>query len=117
MAIAAVSVAVDGGFFGNQYNWYSFDEGMREITDSNKPGIVIIYKNWCGACRALGKRISNDERLLEFSKHFVMILAADEEEPEGEKFLPGIFPSICLFCRWTRKVLSQSLFCQCRWGN
>ena len=100
LVIAAVSVAVDGGFFGNQYKWYSFDEGMEEISHSNKPGVVIIYKNWCGACRALGKRISNDERLIEFSKHFVMILAADEEEPEGEKFLPGIFEVICSFCRW-----------------
>ena len=89
--LVIASAAFDGGFFGNQYIWYSFKDGMKEITKTNKPGVVIIYKNWCGACRALGKRISNDERLVEFSKRFVMILAADEDEPEDEKWLPGIF--------------------------
>ena len=88
--------AVDGGYFGNLYSWHSFDEGMKAIRELNKPGVVIIYKNWCGACRGLGKRIATDERLIDFSKRFVMILAADEEEPEEEKWLPGIHSS-CLF--------------------
>lgn len=94
--LVTASAAFDGGFFGNQYNWHSFDEGMNELTKSNQPGVIIIYKNWCGACRALGKRISNDERLIEFSKRFVMILAADEDEPEDEKWLPGILCFIML---------------------
>lgn len=88
--LITVSAAVDGGFFGNRCEWRSFSDGMKEITETNKPGVVIIYKNWCGACRALGKRVSNDDKLLEFSKHFVMILAADEDEPEDEKWLSGI---------------------------
>ena len=87
--LLTASAAVDGGFFGNRFNWLSFSEGMNEISRTNKPGIVIIYKNWCGACRSLGKRIATDEKLIEFSKHFVMILAPDEEEPEDEKWLPG----------------------------
>ena len=113
--LVTVSAAVDGGFFGNQYEWRSFTDGMKEIAEKNKPGVVIIYKNWCGACRALGKRVSNDERLLEFSKRLVMILAADADEPEEEKWLPGIFEKRCLFCRWKREVLSSHLLRQWRW--
>ena len=88
---------------------------MKEIRAKNQPGVVIIYKNWCGACRALGKRISNDERVIEFSKHFVMILAADEEEPEDEKWLPGIYCFLLLFYRWKRQVLSSCFLCEWRW--
>ena len=113
--LVTVAAALDGGFFGNQYNWYSFDEGMKEIRAKNQPGVVIIYKNWCGACRALGKRISNDERVIEFSKHFVMILAADEEEPEDEKWLPGIYCFLLLFYRWKRQILSSCFLCEWRW--
>ena len=34
--LVTAATALDGGFFGNQYNWYSFDEGMKDIDESLK---------------------------------------------------------------------------------
>ena len=76
-------------YFGNQIAWRSLKDGMKEMEESHKPGIVIIFKSWCGACKGLGRRIASDEKTIEFSKRFVMILAMDDEEPEEEKWLPG----------------------------
>ena len=81
--------ALNPGFFGNQIAWRSFQDGMKEVESTNKPAVVIIYKSWCGACRGLGRRVATDEKIIEFSKRFVMILAADDDEPEEEKWLPG----------------------------
>lgn len=56
----------------------------------NKPGILIISKTRSVASRDLGISMSQNEKLIELSHQFVMILAEDDEEPEDEKYLPGI---------------------------
>ena len=64
---------------------------MREIERVNKPGIVVIGKRFSGACREFARSIADNKELISMSKHFVMILALDEDEPEDEKWLPGCF--------------------------
>ena len=59
---------------------------MQQIAETGKPGVV----SWSGASRGLGKRIAKDEKIIELSKQFVMILAGDEDEPEDEKWFPGL---------------------------
>lgn len=60
---------------------------MRE---ENKPGILFISKTRSAASRDLGISMSQNEKLIQLSHQFVMILAEDDEEPEDEKYLPGI---------------------------
>ena len=88
--LAIASAALDGGSFGNQIHWYGFQDGMKQIAETGKPGVVIVALSWSGASRGLGKRIAKDEKVIELSKQFVMILAGDEDGPEDEKWFPGL---------------------------
>lgn len=63
---------------------------MKKIVELNKPGILIISKSGSGACRDLGISMSKNEEMIKLAKEFVMILAPDNNEPEDEKYLPGI---------------------------
>ena len=95
--LAIALAALDGGSFGSRIQWYNFQDGMKAVKELDKPGIVIIALSWSGASKGLGKRIAQDDKVYELSKQFVMILAGDEDEPEDEKWLPGL--RFCLSIR------------------
>ena len=99
--------------YGSAYEWKSFSEGMRTIESENKPGIVVIGKRFSGACRDFARSIADNKELISMSRHFVMILALDDDEPEDEKWLPGVFNNACVIIRFSRKVLSASPVREC----
>ena len=37
--------------FGEHFNWQSFDQGLAEAKETNKPVMLVIHKTWCGACK------------------------------------------------------------------
>ena len=57
----------------------------------------MFHRSYCSACDRLGSEVKENEELIELSKQFVMILAGDEDEPEDEKWLPGL--RFCLSIR------------------
>ena len=63
---------------------------MELIQQYQKPGILIISKTWSGSSRDLAASMSENGKLIQLSKQFVMILAQDDNEPEDEKYLPGL---------------------------
>lgn len=61
----AVSCLAETSDFGDAIDWVeSYEQGMhavlccyaagvRQARESDKPGVVIIHKSWCGACKNL----------------------------------------------------------------
>lgn len=74
--------------FGEQFEWYSFDDGLRAAEAFAKPAVVVIHKSWCGACRNLGPVFAASEELMSLAKDFVMINVADDEEPRDAAWHP-----------------------------
>ena len=76
-------------YFGNEVEWKKFREGLQEIVDEHKPGIILIEKTWCPTCKKVGERFKNDAEFVELSKQFVMIACIDDDEPTYDEFRPG----------------------------
>ena len=76
-------------YFGDQINWKKFQDGLREIAEDHKPGIILIGKSWCNTCKKVGAKFQQDSELIELSKQFVMISCIDDEEPDYDEFRPG----------------------------
>lgn len=98
-----------GKYFGEEYNWKPFKEGLKEICETKKPGIILIGKDWCETCKKTGVKFQNDKELLELSRNFVMISCYDNEEPDFDEFRPGRDFEFSAICRWD--LLSSILFC------
>ena len=98
-----------GKYFGEDYNWKPFKEGLQEICETKKPGIILIGKEWCESCKKTGAKFQNDKELLELSRNFVMISCYDNEEPDYDEFRPGSDCVVSVICRWN--LLSSILFC------
>jgi thiol-disulfide isomerase/thioredoxin len=77
-----------GRSFGDQHEWYSFDDGLRVAEAHGKPAVIVIHKSWCGACRSLGPRFAASEEITALAKDFVMINVQDDEEPRDASWHP-----------------------------
>ena len=63
---------------------------MKEIKEKKRPGVVLIHREWCSACRTIGRYCYDNIPLIKMSKKFVMISAPAGEEPQDETFQMGI---------------------------
>ncbi|CAL4086332.1 unnamed protein product, partial [Meganyctiphanes norvegica] len=81
---------------GEFYEWHSLEDGLTLSSETGKPVMLIIHKSWCGACKALKPQFSQSDKILELSKHFVMVNTVDDEEPNDTKYQPdgGYIPRI-----------------------
>lgn len=89
-------------------DWKTFDEGMSEIKQSGKPGIVLIQRPSCPACRNLNAILARSTKIQDLSKSFVMIRCNSGENLHDEAYKGGCCKSICLMCRWF--LCATSLF-------
>lgn len=76
-------------FFPKEIHWRRFKEGLKEIAQEHKPGIILIEQSWCSSCKTVGARFCEDKELIELSNQFVMIACCNEEEPNFDEFRPG----------------------------
>lgn len=74
--------------WGETIEWKTFDDGLKAAKKNDKPLMLLIYKTWCGACKALKPVFAKSQEIAELSKHFVMVNVEDEEEPKDEKYRP-----------------------------
>ena len=44
----------------SQIKWYSYDEGMKQIKLTGKPGLLIIYADWCPTCKEYSTLFAQD---------------------------------------------------------
>ncbi|KJE89630.1 thioredoxin domain-containing protein 12 [Capsaspora owczarzaki ATCC 30864] len=77
-----------GRGFGDKYAWYKLDAGIRLIADTGRPGMIVVHKSWCGACKSLGPVFAAAKPVLDEAHNFVMINVFDDEEPSTPDFGP-----------------------------
>ena len=106
---AYVTCDPDNGWGGN-INWQaSLDDMKAKMKDTNKPGMLIIHKSWCGACKQLKPKFAASTKIEKLSEDFVMLNTLDDDEPSGEQFTPdgGYIPRILFLDPSTQKVVPQ----------
>ena len=79
-----------GGAFGEYIRWRTYEDGMKEIKEKKRPGLIVIHRDLCSSCQTIGGYCSDDIPLIKMSKKFVMISAPNGEEPQDETFQMGI---------------------------
>ncbi|VDP09206.1 unnamed protein product [Soboliphyme baturini] len=74
----------------------SYHPAMFTDIFRKKPMFLLIHKTWCPACQQLKPKFSKAKKLVEISKHFIMVNTQDDEEPWEEKYKPdgGYIPRI-----------------------
>jgi thiol:disulfide interchange protein len=65
--------------------WQALDEGLIEAKRTNKPVLVVIYADWCPACREYSKLFYN-RQIEKMSSDFVFVLIDIDREKDAEKF-------------------------------
>uniref|UniRef100_A0A7S4KHM2 Thioredoxin domain-containing protein 12 n=1 Tax=Paramoeba aestuarina TaxID=180227 RepID=A0A7S4KHM2_9EUKA len=94
-----VALAVVGGAFCGEHGeahgfndaidwWNDLDAAIEEIKSTKKPGLVIIHKSWCGACKNLKRAVDGPQGdvIVKASSDYVMINLADNAEPSNPEF-------------------------------
>ena len=61
---------------GEAIDWKTYEDGIRQIRETEKPGFLLIYNPACPACQTLDRTFKNSKLIQELSKEFVMIRAS-----------------------------------------
>ncbi len=96
---ASAASAVNGGDLARGWGnlaWVPLKEGLAQAATSEKPLMLVIWKTWCGACKALRPLFSDSAAIAAEAENFVVVNAVDDEEPAGAEFAPdgGYIPRI-----------------------
>ena len=72
-----------------QVQWKDYEEGLKEMKVSSKPGLVLIYRPTCPACKHLQSIINNSGEIEELSKQLVMIKCDEGHAPRDIDYRGG----------------------------
>ncbi len=77
-------------------DWVALKEGQALAAASEKPLMLVIWKTWCGACKALRPLFSDSAEIASEAANFVVVNTVDDEEPAGAEYSPdgGYIPRI-----------------------
>jgi len=93
-------IAAKSNGWNENIDWAAdIDSFQAKIKESGKPGMMIIHKSWCGACKSLKPKFIASKAIEEASKDFVMLNTIDDDEPSGDQYKPdgGYIPRILFF--------------------
>ncbi|EEB19224.1 thioredoxin domain-containing protein 12 precursor, putative [Pediculus humanus corporis] len=75
--------------FGTSLKWETtLETGLQKIITRQKPGMIVVHKSWCGACRGLKPKFESSKDITHLSEGFVMISLADDNHPKDGKYMP-----------------------------
>ena len=83
-----------GGELGDEINWRSYEEGINEIRETKKPGLIIFHRDKSNSCVRLGNEMRGYKQLIKRSEKFVMISCNGENDPQTDVFDYGKFGSL-----------------------
>lgn len=94
--------------FNENINWVNIDDGLRFVKERKRPGLILIHKSWCGACKHLKPGVTQSKEMEDLSRKFVMINIQDEEEPNEKKYKPdgGYIPRV-LFVNTEGEMMNE----------
>jgi len=103
-ALASVDTTPDdaaaaGGLargWGDALPWVSYADSFGLAQSSGKPIMLVVWKTWCGACKALRPRFAESAAIAAHADDFVFVNVVDDEEPAEDRFKPdgGYIPRI-----------------------
>ena len=82
---SSISSSLSRGW-GDNVKWVSITDAFRVSKEENKPVMTIIWKSWCGSCKALKPLVAESEDFATLASEFVMVNAGDDEEPASEDY-------------------------------
>ena len=78
----------------SEIQWRDYAGGMEEILETKKPGVVLIYRPTCPACRVLNGIFEKSASVAALAKDFVMIRSVDGSESFQGAFRGGTLLTI-----------------------
>lgn len=66
----------------------NLQDGIKKVTETRRPGMVIIHKSTCGACKNLKAILSGSKEIDRLSSYFIVISLVDDDEPRETKWTP-----------------------------
>lgn len=87
---------VGGRGFGDFYEWYSLEAGLKESERTGRPVMMVVHKSWCSACKRLAPLFAGSSDIQSMASAFVMVNVHDDEEPQDPQYKPdgGYIPRI-----------------------
>lgn len=73
--------------FGDDIAWRGLDEGLAEASKLARPLMLVVHASWCGQCKALKPKFSEQE-IEELSQQFVMVNVDQDQAPKALEFAP-----------------------------
>ena len=74
--------------WGANIAWRSLAEGKAEAAATGKPLMLLVWKTWCGACKALRPKFASSAAIASEASKFVMVNVVDDEEPSDAIYKP-----------------------------
>ena len=75
-----------GREMGEDVDWKEYDEGMKEIREKGRPGMIVFHRDYCTQCMRLGEEIHENPKFIKRSKKFVMISCNGFNDPDPTPF-------------------------------
>ena len=83
--------------WGDDFDWRPLPAALAAANATGKPALLLIWKTWCGACKALRPLFAASDELRAAAADFAALVnAADDEEPAGAQYAPdgGYIPRV-----------------------
>ncbi len=88
LGLAASATAVEADWNDKGVAWQSYDAGLAQAKQQNKPICLVFFTTWCPHCHAYS-RVFHDPNVVAKTKQFVMIrLDRDKNKELSKKFAP-----------------------------
>lgn len=76
-------------YFGTNLKWEtSLEAGLGKMKTTRRPGMLVVHKSWCGACRGLKPKFEASKEIETLSTGFVLISLVDDSQPKEKKYMP-----------------------------